>query len=48
VVGIVRKNPTAEDESDRFIFGLPGYFNGYWPGYSRRPSRPTAATMQAV
>lgn len=36
VVGIVKKSDTATADPDLFIFGLPGYFNGYWPGYSAR------------
>ncbi len=34
VVGIVKKSPEADADPDLFIFGLPGNFKGYVPGYS--------------
>ncbi|HEX4456438.1 MAG TPA: GMC family oxidoreductase, partial [Polyangia bacterium] len=33
-VGIVKKSSVASGDPDLFIFGLPGYFRGYYPGYS--------------
>jgi len=33
VVGVVKRSDPALSQPDLFIFGLPGYFNGYWPGY---------------
>jgi choline dehydrogenase len=34
VVGVVKKSRPELPAPDLFIFGLPGYFKGYWPGYS--------------
>ncbi len=34
VVGVVKRSDPALADPDLFIFGLPGYFKGYWPGYS--------------
>jgi choline dehydrogenase len=36
VIGIVRRSPSAQLDPDLFIFGLPGYFKGYYRGYSRQ------------
>jgi choline dehydrogenase len=33
-VGIVRRSDPTLADPDLFIFGLPGYFRGYYPGYS--------------
>jgi choline dehydrogenase len=36
VLSIIKRSGQAEDDvPDLFIFGLPGYFRGYVPGYSR-------------
>jgi choline dehydrogenase len=34
VVGIVKRSSDAQPDPDLFVFGLPGYFKGYHPGYS--------------
>lgn len=36
VVGIIMKSRVAEPDPDLFIFGLPAWFEGYYPGYARR------------
>ncbi|MGE0788912.1 MAG: GMC oxidoreductase [Sandaracinaceae bacterium] len=36
IIGMVRRSETATTpDSDLFIFGVPGSFRGYYPGYSR-------------
>jgi choline dehydrogenase len=34
VLGIITRSSPERPEPDLFIFGLPGYFKGYFPGYS--------------
>jgi choline dehydrogenase len=34
VVGVVKRSRPELAEPDLFVFGIPGYFKGYWPGYS--------------
>jgi choline dehydrogenase len=34
VVGMVKKSRPDLKDPDLFIFGIPGYFKGYYPGYS--------------
>src|SRR5262249_28209285 len=34
VLGAIKKSDPALPAPDLFVFGLPGYFRGYWPGYS--------------
>lgn len=34
VLGIIRRSVPERPSSDLFIFGVPGYFKGYFPGYS--------------
>ena len=34
VVGVVRRSDPSLAEPDLFVFGLPGLFRGYFPGYS--------------
>jgi choline dehydrogenase len=37
VLSIIKRSSQAEDDvPDLFIFGLAGYFRGYFPGYSRQ------------
>lgn len=36
VVGIIKRSNKALPDPDLYIFGLPGYFKGYVPGYSSR------------
>jgi choline dehydrogenase len=35
VLGIIRRSLPARQTSDLFLFGVPGYFKGYYPGYSQ-------------
>ena len=35
LTGIIRSSAPARAEPDLFIFGVPGYFRGYYPGYSQ-------------
>ena len=34
LVGIIKKSRKDLPDPDLYIFGLPGFFKGYWPGYS--------------
>jgi choline dehydrogenase len=34
VAGVVKRSRPGLSDPDLFIFGLPGYFRGYFPGYS--------------
>ncbi len=36
VVSAIHRSSVAENDTDLFIFGLPGDFRGYFPGYSQR------------
>ncbi len=33
--GVIKRSGTAERDPDLFVFGAPGVFKGYYPGYSR-------------
>ncbi len=35
VLGIIRRSVPARERADLFTFGIPGYFRGYFPGYSQ-------------
>lgn len=35
VLGIALRSTRKQDEPDLFVFGLPGHFKGYYPGYSK-------------
>lgn len=37
-IGIVKKSTQAENDPDLFVFGGPGFFKGYYPGYSELTS----------
>lgn len=39
VAMIKRSVDDKRSEPDLFIFGMPGYFSGYYPGYSKRATR---------
>lgn len=39
VAMIKRSVADQRPEPDLFIFGMPGYFSGYYPGYSKRATR---------
>src|SRR6267143_1613130 len=34
VIGVILRSDPGLDEPDLFIFGLPGFFKGYFRGYS--------------
>ena len=34
LIGIIKKSRKNLADPDLYIFGLPGFFKGYWPGYS--------------
>ncbi len=34
VLGVIQRSAPSRPVSDLFIFGVPGYFRGYYPGYS--------------
>lgn len=36
VISFIKKSTPQQPEPDLFIFGMPGYFAGYFPGYSKR------------
>lgn len=36
VLGIITKSSRAEPDPDLFVFGLPAWFEGYYPGYAER------------
>lgn len=38
-VGIVKRSRPDLADPDLFIFGIAGYFRGYWPGYSEQVTR---------
>jgi choline dehydrogenase len=35
VLGLIRRSVPARERADLFLFGIPGYFRGYFPGYSQ-------------
>ena len=35
LIGIVKKSAKDRPEPDLYVFGLPGFFKGYFPGYSK-------------
>jgi choline dehydrogenase len=39
VLGIIEKSRQGREDPDLFIFGLPGYFKGYYPKYSEEVGR---------
>jgi len=49
ILGIIMKSKPERKKPDLFVFGLPGYFKGYFPGYAEYflhdgdPSTPAAA-----
>jgi choline dehydrogenase len=51
VLGIIEKSRKGREDPDLFIFGLPGYFRGYYPRYSeevgREKNRFTWAVLKA-
>src|SRR5262249_50638783 len=36
IAGIVKRSHPDVENPDLFVFGLPGYFKGYFPGYSKK------------
>ena len=39
LIGIIKRSKPEKTEPDLYIFGLPGYFKGYLPGYSTQFER---------
>ena len=39
LIGVLKRSRLDLTEPDLFIFGLPGYFKGYEPGYSAKFER---------
>ncbi len=39
LIGIIKKSTRNKPEPDLYIFGLPGFFKGYKPGYSQQFER---------
>lgn len=39
LIGIVKRSNAAKPDPDLYIFGLPGSFRGYYPGYSKEIER---------
>jgi choline dehydrogenase len=39
LIGIIKRSTPDKPEPDLYIFGLPGYFKGYLPGYSAQFER---------
>jgi len=39
IIAIAKRSEAARPEPDLYLFGLAGYFKGYFPGYSRIVSR---------
>jgi choline dehydrogenase len=35
VLGVIRRSVPMRSTADLFVFGIPGYFRGYFPGYSQ-------------
>jgi choline dehydrogenase len=35
VIGLIKKSSTQKDDPDLFVFGLPGRFTGYYPGWAK-------------
>ena len=49
ILGIVMRSKPERKEPDLFIFGLPGFFKGYFPGYSKaffRDDQPVTAAAE--
>jgi choline dehydrogenase len=39
IIGIIKRSNTGLPDPDLYIFGLPGFFKGYLPGYSQLTER---------
>ncbi|MGA8026544.1 MAG: GMC oxidoreductase [Bryobacteraceae bacterium] len=39
LIGIVKRSAPEKKDPDLYIFGLPGFFRGYFPGYSTQGER---------
>lgn len=39
LIGILKRSSPEKQEPDLYIFGLPGFFRGYFPGYSKEFER---------
>ena len=38
VLSVIKRSSSAQPDPDLFIFGVPGFFKGYEPGYSKKAS----------
>jgi choline dehydrogenase len=36
ILAIIKRSSHGRRDPDLFMFAIPGYFSGYWPGYSER------------
>jgi choline dehydrogenase len=36
LIGVIKRSAPDKKDPDLYIFGLPGYFKGYFPGYSKQ------------
>jgi choline dehydrogenase len=48
VCGIAKRSRPSEPDPDLFIFGFPGIFRGYFPGYSKLLTRGKSAFTWAI
>jgi choline dehydrogenase len=39
IIGIIKRSTPDKKDPDLYIFGLPGFFKGYYPGYSKQFER---------
>lgn len=39
LIGIIKRSADNKTDPDLYIFGIPGYFKGYFPGYSKESER---------
>ncbi len=39
IIGIIKRSKPSRKDPDLYIFGLPGFFKGYVPGYSKQIER---------
>jgi choline dehydrogenase len=48
IAAVILKSAKGKPDPDLFIFGLPGNFTGYYPGYSKDTARPNHLTWTIV
>ncbi len=39
LIGIIKRSTPDKADPDLYVFGLPGFFKGYFPGYSKQTER---------